>query len=376
MRLHQRYATLKSDCHCRPQQRHRRGATMVLAVFFIMVMLGMVGFAVDLGYIVLVRTQLQTAADSAAMSAAVVNMSGSYDDVIEMASAYAGYHAAGGKHVALNPVDVEIGVWDTNFRRFTATGWEGNAVRVVTRRDETTNGESPLFFARVFGVQSAALQAEAVAAFEDNFGGFRMPPSGESLPFLPFALDRQLIDSLMGDQGPDNWSVDPETGQIMSGPDGIPEIDFYPQDLDAPGNYGTVNIGRGNNGTAGLEQQILGGLIPEDLESSGGTLELGEDGTLVLEGDPGISAGMEDALAAIKGQPRIVPIFDQVTGAGSKAQYTIVGFAGVCIVEVELGGGDKRVMIQRTDMIIRGGIPSDGEDRQSYSIYSPVHLVR
>ena len=46
----------------------RRGATVVLAAIFMGVMFGMVAFAVDIGYITQVRTELQRVADACAQS--------------------------------------------------------------------------------------------------------------------------------------------------------------------------------------------------------------------------------------------------------------------------------------------------------------------
>ena len=43
-------------------------------------------------------------------------------------------------------------------------------------------------------------------------------------------------------------------------------------------------------------------------------------GKLYLNGDTGISAGVKDELASIKGQPRIIPIFSTVSGNGNNAQ--------------------------------------------------------
>ena len=79
-----------------------------------------------------------------------------------------------------------------------------------------------------------------------------------------------------------------------------------------------------------------------------------------MNGDTGISAGVKDELESIKGKPRIVPIFSQVTGPGNNAMYTIIHFAGVRIMEVKLTGkqSGKRVMAQPANVIARGGIPS------------------
>lgn len=362
----------------RPRRHPRRGATLVLAALLMAFMLAMVAFALDFGYIVLVRTQLQTAADSAAMSAAAsaADINRSFAEVLDTAARYADYHVAGGKHVGLNPADVELGFWDFDRRRFMPSGPRCNAVRVVTRRDQTANGEVGLFFGRVLGGGGTALQAEAIAAFEDNFSGFRPPPSGENLEFLPFAIDKRTWDALMAGRGRDDWSWDPDCGEIHRGGDGIPEANVYPRRTGAPGNRGIVDVGSKNNSTRDVRRQILEGLSPEDLSYHGGTLELDEHGKLVLPGTPGLRATLGHELQAIKSQARIVPIFRDVRGRGERARYTIVQFGAVRVLDVRLTGRWKRVIVQRANVTVRGGIRAPDDERTSHSILSPVHLVR
>lgn len=140
----------------------RRGATLVLASLLIVMMLGMVAFAVDMGYIVLVRTQLQVAADSAAMAAAA-SMGLPREELMAVARQYAGYHSAGGRPVQLEPEDVKYGTWDTETRSFRPSDSPGNAIRVTSRTDETTGGRAGLFFGKIFGKESFTQRASAVA---------------------------------------------------------------------------------------------------------------------------------------------------------------------------------------------------------------------
>ena len=96
------------------------------------------------------------------------------------------------------------------------------------------------------------------------------------------------------------------------------EINLYPSGNGPPGNRGTVDIGSNNNSTADLSRQILNGVTKSDLAYHGGKLEFNEDGELFLNGDTGISAGIKDELAAVIGQPKIIPIFSNVSGPGNR----------------------------------------------------------
>ncbi|MCD4727083.1 MAG: hypothetical protein K8R46_05455, partial [Pirellulales bacterium] len=248
--------------------------------------------------------------------------------------------------------------------------------RVRVRRTADINGEIPTFFARVVGVNFSSGEAEATAAFVDNFSGFGLPP-GENLMVLPFAMDKQTWDALMDGNADDNWTWDEDQG-ITSGSDGVLEANLFPQSTGSPGNRGTVDIGASNNSTRDLARQIVDGVNQTDLDHIGGKLELGPDGTLELNGDTGISAGMKNELASIRGKPRIIPLFDSVTGNGNNATYTIVGFAGVRVMDVKLTGRmrNKRVIVQPARVQVYGGTPApDGPPISDY-IYSPVRLVQ
>ncbi len=103
----------------------------------------------------------------------------------------------------------------------------------------------------------------------------------------------------------------------MSGSDGVLEMNIYPDaNTSLPsGNRGTVDLGSPNNSTNDLKRQIQYGLNAYDLSFfPNNTIQLGSNGTLVLNGDTGISAGIEASLQSIIGQKRIMPIFTTVSG--------------------------------------------------------------
>ena len=87
---------------------------------------------------------------------------------------------------------------------------------------------------------------------------------------------------------------------------------------------------------------------------------------------------MRNELASIAGKPRIIPLFESVVGNGNNATYTIVGFAGVRVMDVKLTGkmSGKRVIVQPARVQVYGGIPASDGTKTSYYLYSPVWLVR
>jgi hypothetical protein len=353
----------------------RRGATLLLAALLMVLLLAVVAFAVDIGRIVLVRTQLQVAADSAALAAAS-EVTDSLADRVAIAQRYADAHRAGGTAVKLNAADVVFGVWDYQDRTYTASDSLVNAIQVTARRDKSSGGRVPLLFGRVLGTSSSAVSAEAIAVIPDNFLGFRTPPSPGIQPILPFALDKATWDALLAGSGSDALGWDPESKQVTAQADGTPEAKLFPIETGSGGNCGTVDIANDDNSTDTLVRQILGGISADDLAQYGGKLSLDFHGELQLMGNPGISAGVKDEIATIVGQTRIIPIFSNVVDNGNNATYTIVQFAGIRILAVRLTGSDKGVYVQPAAVKVEGGIPATGTDRKSYYIYSRVHLVR
>lgn len=218
--------------------------------------------------------------------------------------------------------------------------------------------------------------ARVRAAFINNFAGFKTPSDGSNLQILPFALDENTWNSLASGNGGDNWKWNASTERVVAGCDGVREVNLYPQGTGSPGNRGTVDIGGSNNSTSDLARQIVHGISAQDMEDLGGDLEFNAQGTLTLNGDTGISAGVKDELASIIGEKRIIPLFSSVNGPGNNAQYTITKFVGVRILEVKLTGAmsGKRLMVQPANIAIKGGIPADGPQK-TVGVYSPVRLV-
>jgi hypothetical protein len=179
--------------------------SVVVTAFCLIVVGGMIAFALDLGYIVLVRTQLQVAADSAAMAASSMIGDGA---VIarDVAKQYAANHVAGGEPVRLADADIEFGIWDMTTRSFTPGSDMGNAVRVTARRTATsTDGEADLFFAPIFGRDRFSTSASAIAMANPRDIAFVVDLSGS-----------------MNDDTEPQWVTDAINAKFA--PDGYPTV--------------------------------------------------------------------------------------------------------------------------------------------------------
>ena len=380
---------------CSPAKR--RGAIAPLAAFFAIVAVGMVAFSVDVGYLLSTQQELQRCADAAALAACWEFAEEIADDQSEASAVYDGRVTAGdyaidnwvggnGPLVNYNWAnsasgDVVFGEIDDLYAANASPDTSGsgafNGVRVTLRRDQTLNGEVPLFFAKVFGRSGQAMRAEATAGYMRYVSGFETPPDNSNIGILPIALDEYSWNELLAGNAPDVYAFDPDTGSVTSNsPDGKLEISLFPEGTGAPGNRGTVDIGGNDNSTDDIARQVVYGLSPSDLAHYGGVLQFDENGELILNGDTGISAGIKDELASIIGEPRMIPVFSTVQGPGNNAQFTIVKWVGIRVVSVKLTGPmhKKHVTIQPAPYISKGAIAGSAGD--SDYVYSPVVLVR
>jgi hypothetical protein len=358
--------------------------------------LGFAALAVDIGMLYAAQAEMQRTADAAAHAAAWELLDeerlkgGVYLDwVLDAARECASAVAADNPVLHAQPVvdpseDVLIGyLGDLAYAGGPMTFDNpamSNAVAVNVRRDSARGGSIALYFARFLGVDSQDLNARAVAAFADGIVGYEVTETSGNADLLPFALHVDSWTALLGGAGTDNYSFDPETGLVSPGADDILELNLYPGGGEGqlpPGNFGTVDIGSPNNSTSDIARQILEGVNADDLAYFGGELRLRPDGTLPLNGDTGLSAGVKDELEAIKGQAREIVLFSQVSGPGNNAIFTVVGFACIRIMNVQLTGpmSKKELTIQPGLCVDDAAIAEPGPG-PSYYVYRPVQLVR
>ena len=375
----------------------RRGSVLFLTLLLATTMLALLAFSIDVGYMSVARTELQRAADSAALAAAsgLLNQTRLQGDAAQSAVLLAARNAANqyslvnlvcgtGPALDLNTANSPSG--DIVFGRYSPlTGMstslapdQFNAVLVRVQKTAERNGEYPLFFARFLGVLSASGQAEAIATFRDGITGFRVTEHTQNSGLMPFALDIKDWQNLLAGAGTDTWSYNPDMRALSAGSDGVKELRLFPTKVlpsgITPGNFGTVNIGPPANSDAVLKRQISHGVSAEDLSYYGGELKLNDQGLMLLNGDTGIGADLQLALPDVLGKARTVFLYQKVENPGNNATYTVVGFAGIRVVDFDLHGNNKYVTIQQAIAVDSTAISSDLNT--SYHVYQPVVLVR
>lgn len=372
----------------------QRGTILVLVAVSITLFFFMLSFAMDYGLLVLSKSELQSAADSAALAGAaklvdedmVQGTADQLDDITEardFAESFAGLNTAANRLLLLdrndsndanggvvvgyieNPLDIS-----SSFQTGSVPSY--NSVAVKTSLSQELNGPLALFLGAFTGVTELEMNAQAIATVEDRISGF-MPSSGDRLAMLPFAAYEGAWDSATdGVSDVDSFKV--INGVVSSGSDGIPELTLYPfrsgiAISGITGNVGALFVcgSSGVNVTA-VANQIRYGMTQADFLGLGG-FELTNDGhgeyRTWIPGESWMSSDWHTALRAIKGQPRILSLFRKAVNGkthpvtlgdpskpevhpgeepevccGINQQYEVVEFKAVTVVDSQWPSND------------------------------------
>jgi len=276
-----------------------RGGVVPIVAVFLAVMFGFAALVIDLGWLFVVRGELQNAADAGALAGVVELVNNGEDFAQTMAVAFA--------------------TEDGQFR-LNRTAPEADAVDVIVLGPETLRvqirrsagtaaGPVLTVFARIWGRESMGAAAVAVSTLNHHVVG--TGPGN----LLPFGIRVDMADT-NGDGLYDLGNT----------------IDIFPHPW-AKGNFGLLDLDGGSNSNSDTVRWIENGfdgtfIIPE------GAGNLIVDGTehLNIEGSPGIVGNsIADALYSRYGDRVLIPIFDQVSGNGANAKFRVIDLLGVII---------------------------------------------
>jgi Ca-activated chloride channel homolog len=147
----------------------RRGAVLILVAIFMVVLLGMAAFAVDIAYLQLTRVELRAATDAAAKAAASsFRTSQSTSTALTKAQQIALLNQVNGKGYILDSNQVQFG--QVNYQangtwKFTANTTPYYSARVNAALNSTTSaGRVNSFFGRIFGVTGYDTAQSATAS--------------------------------------------------------------------------------------------------------------------------------------------------------------------------------------------------------------------
>jgi hypothetical protein len=177
----------------RANHEREQGSILVFVTISLVALIGFAAWSTETGRAWQAKSQLQRAADSAALAGVGNLFSADFLTVDEAAArtaatTYGAQHKALGTNLTIPAADVEVGSWDMAAQTFTAL--PGNtdpdvmrSVRVVTRRDNNANGPIDTILGRALGVDSITVNTDAIAYW--GWAGSGGPGTVD----LPIAID-------------------------------------------------------------------------------------------------------------------------------------------------------------------------------------------
>ena len=141
-------------------QNSRRGVIAVFSAILMVIMLGMVAFAIDVGYVSNTQGEIQRAVDAGALAGAQV-IGGGPPAAEPVAREYVMRNPTGADPIPDQNITVEFGSWDAIGRVFVEGAEPLSAIRVTALQPNR-----PHFFAPVLGETEFSVQASAIATYQ------------------------------------------------------------------------------------------------------------------------------------------------------------------------------------------------------------------
>ncbi|MCA8995401.1 MAG: VWA domain-containing protein [Planctomycetaceae bacterium] len=150
----------------------RKGALVVVAAILLVVVFAFTAFTVDVGYMNLLKGELQNAADAAALAAAA-DLPDGQNAARTAATDIAAENTAAGGPVTLTTGDIEFGTFNFLTKQFNVGGASPNAVRVTARANNVA-----YFFAPVMGQRNFNVAAQSIGMLNPRDIVFVVDTSG------------------------------------------------------------------------------------------------------------------------------------------------------------------------------------------------------
>jgi len=144
----------------KPVHRNERGVVIIWSAFFMIMMLGFVALGIDVAKIMSTRTQLQNAADAAALAGASALNLATGQIMPDTAVARAQTTAFRNKAFVDTPTPITLLAGDVQINAAERT------VKATVRRDPTTDGSMITHVAQVLGIKNVSVNATATAKAE------------------------------------------------------------------------------------------------------------------------------------------------------------------------------------------------------------------
>jgi hypothetical protein len=359
----------------------RRGTVAPLTVLLMIPLVGMLAFSIDVGYVALVQSELQNAADAAALAGAeklqglyvqfhmpgqtqqseiflrAVNNAETGDCPKYTAKTFGRSNKAGNVGITVPDEDISFSYRDASGTEHPAVYPHRfpNTIKVVARRDNSANTPLTLFFGLLLKQNRVDLTAVASATIYTGEATSATPIPGVKAHILPVALDVNiwtefLVSGRSGGPG----------GNIHYDKDGIPQLHVYPNPGSAPGSFGLIDVGRGHSDVPAFRNWVSEGRTPNDIQYliDHDLLPVTVASPKWWRCGPDMRSSLVENFAAVMGQPSLIPVFAPHQGLpgqagyqaarvdGSMSEYNVVGFVGVTVTQAEKSGDSMDISIQ------------------------------
>lgn len=296
-------------------QPGQRGAILAWTAILLTVLIGCAALAIDLGVGWNARRNLVTTTDAAALAAAQEYASGG-NGCASIAGNYVGLNAPGANMTACDPV--------------------GNAADGYVSVDAQEN--IPTSFAQVLGISDFDTESSSTAQWGSADSATGLRPYGlctESAAMQAFLANPDVVQTH--------------------------KIDYTKADLNecgsSTGNWGEIALNNGTPSQAQIKDWVENGYDGAvQAGTVGGTC--GTEAYACYPPSGGATTGASKEMKDLQDSGIYfgLPIFDTVFGNGANAQYHIVGFVRVRVVDFKFTGAEQQryVTLQFAPGIITG----------------------
>lgn len=341
--------------------RRESGQVLVLAALSLVVLCGMAALAIDIGHAVVVRHELQNAADASALAGAgkLFPDGPDWSRAEGSASGSISWNKSDGQ--SLSDCQAESGYWNLDQ---VPPGLQPNsivpgprdvpAVKVTVQKTEGNNGGAMrTSFANVLGVSHIPLRAHAVAVISS-------PGHVKPGTLFPVALNQKFAEYCATNPGPENLFIigtpyhyqDSLAGQWTSFLDDVNDATNLRRYI-ANGNTQPINVN-----TSGECP------VPND-NNDCIWIQPGTEATLYTNPDnPSVSAYVDQVV--------VLPVVGEILSETTHDMAPVIGFVGFHITSA-IGGSTKQIVGYCEKNFT---IPGSSGAGPSYGALTPVYLVQ
>jgi hypothetical protein len=374
--------------------RRRAGITVGILLISLVFLSGFLALGVNAARLSQAQTQLRSTCQAAALAGAyelmdegvLVGLPDQRDDVLsarQAAQIYGRFNPVDGRPIVLDPNTTNDPRGDLIVCTFDPYGPLGqppvlpaqaaervNTLLVTARLSRNSFDTVSLWFGKLAGLSSADVAASAQATLDYRVAGFRAEP-GIRVPVVPMVADYDDWMRLATSPGVaganDNYAVNYQTGEVVVGSDGIPEITLefnpVPSEVEAAGTQNPEALATGRVAAMVLDDdgsnpsiwstRTRKGLSQADLAALGGQLVVANGrGPIPVYAivPPELPAALMEIIGLNRAWPLGLP-----AAAGSGPATSVIGFAAGRIVVVRLNESSStptwEVVVQPSTMV-------------------------